>query len=106
MPNSAFLTREFVVVDDTDSPKSPSKRDLFHAEEPAPLSQQQLQTLYGPTPASQRPVWAQQPQQNPSWSASYTCQQGAVQAPFFRNKSQSLTTLDLEEADVPFLKRQ
>ena len=65
VPNSAFLTREFMVVDDVDSPKSPNKRDLGTSEEderfPGPPLHQQ--PPYVPYPQSQRPVWAQGGQQ-------------------------------------------
>ena len=66
VPNSAFLTREFMVVDDADSAKSPSKRDLFQVEDAAVAAEmrgQPVQQLgYGPFPVTQRPVWAQAPQ--------------------------------------------
>ena len=74
VPNSAFLTREFMVVDDADSAKSPSKRDLFQVEDPAvaaAVQQPVQQPGYGPFLVTQRPVWAQAPQhaQQHTWYA-------------------------------------
>ena len=53
VPNSAFLTREFVVMDDADSPQSSSKRDLFPPELAGPpLEESELdqQAAYGAPP--------------------------------------------------------
>ena len=50
VPNQAFLTREFMVMDDSDSPKTSSKRDLFPPELASNLDQpepQQQQQQYG-----------------------------------------------------------
>ena len=49
VPNQAFLTREFMVMDDADSPKSSSKRDLFPPELTGHLEQQEApQQTYAP----------------------------------------------------------
>jgi len=65
VPNSAFLTREFVVMDDADSPQSPNKRDLFPPElAGSPLNDVDLQqqAAYGPPPQGWPP-----PQYPPTW---------------------------------------
>ena len=61
VPNSAFLTREFMVVDDTDGRSRP-RRDLGNYDG---LADEALGPLSGSDAPSARPIWAQEGGQRP-----------------------------------------
>jgi hypothetical protein len=66
VPNSAFLTREFIVMDDTDSPQSSNKRDLFPPEMGDPLNASDVEQRAAYGPPSQNVGWSQ-PQYASPW---------------------------------------
>lgn len=60
VPNSAFITREFVVMEDSEGSKSPSKRDLFPASEMASDLEQPLSAAdFPPVPEGSSSSWPQ-----------------------------------------------
>ena len=70
VPNQAFLTREFLVMDDIEGSNSPSKRDLFPAAEVPDQMEEQLESQlngYPPMPNPQQAAWMQQTSQHYSW---------------------------------------
>lgn len=80
MPNSAFLTREFIVMDDTDSPQSSNKRDLFPPEMGDPLNASDVEQRAAYGPPSQNVGWSQ-PQYASPWVRAPQYGDGLQQPP-------------------------